>query len=188
MRPLLGNFRDATQSEYSLKLSRNLIVPLSKESRQRILFFVDGTPLSEGAAEWLANHYVLVDKSITLLSVATKDREEVTAERLSGQEELDECQELTPELENIKAILMSRGIDKSEIETVCLHKAERAPISEKISRYAQEHGFDLVLVCKHEKKKSEEFLFGDTAIQLVRNTTIPLLVLKGVEGGQVSPV
>lgn len=48
-------------------------------------------------------------------------------------------------------------------------------------REAQIPGGDTILLCKRKKKKSEEFLFGDTAIQLVRKTDIPVVVVKGVE-------
>lgn len=48
-------------------------------------------------------------------------------------------------------------------------------------REAQIQGGDTILLCKRKKKKSEEFLFGDTAIQLVRKTDIPVVVVKGVE-------
>ena len=70
-------------------------------------------------------------------------------------------------------------IEETSIETVVTTVNEKVPISDKIIEYLSEHEFDFLLLCKHNKKKSEEFLFGDTAIQVLRKTTIPLLIVKG---------
>lgn len=70
-------------------------------------------------------------------------------------------------------------MEEKNIERVVTTVIEKVPISDKIVEYLNEHAFDFFLLCKHNKKKSEEFLFGDTAIQVLRKTTVPVLIVKG---------
>jgi nucleotide-binding universal stress UspA family protein len=40
--------------------------------------------------------------------------------------------------------------------------------------------YNAVLVAKHNVTKSQELLFGDTSINLIRNSLVPVLVAKGL--------
>jgi nucleotide-binding universal stress UspA family protein len=58
----------------------------------------------------------------------------------------------------------------------------KASISDKILEELRTERCDLVLLPKHDKTHAQESLFGDTAVQLLRKASIPILSVKGSSG------
>ncbi|MDW7772872.1 MAG: universal stress protein [Desulfobulbaceae bacterium] len=54
-------------------------------------------------------------------------------------------------------------------------------MSDKILEEVKAGGHDLVLLPKHEKTHTQEFMFGDTAIQVLRKASVPVLSVKGMK-------
>lgn len=117
--------------------------------------------------------------SIVLLMVSTLNREEMLADTMAGKQQREKEEVLEQSFTDIRQVLREGGIPEKDLERVVTTVTEKVPISDKIIEYLSEHQFDFLLLCKHNKKKSEEFLFGDTAIQVLRKTTIPVLIVKG---------
>jgi nucleotide-binding universal stress UspA family protein len=53
-------------------------------------------------------------------------------------------------------------------------------LSDKILEELKNERYNAVLVAKHNVTKSQELLFGDTSINLIRNSLVPVLVAKGL--------
>ena len=178
---LVGSFRESSEIELNKRLAEErIVVPVRDGERQRVLFYNDGSSLSLGAAKWfVGNRYNLSEMSIVLLMVSTLNREEMLVDAIAGKQPREKDQVLEQSFINIRQVLLEGGMEEKDIERVVMTVAEKVPISDKIIEYLSEHQFDFLLLCKHNKKKSEEFLFGDTAIQVLRKTTIPVLIVKG---------
>ena len=174
----VGNFREASEVTLTERLLQKKSVPYRNVEQQRVLFYIDETPLSLSAAQWFGNRFDLSKMSVVLLTVSNMNREEIAADKINGQHIPEKGQPLKP-LFDIKNTFIESGVKKDNIETITTTISERVPISGKIVEYSQEQAFDMIVLCKHNKKKSEEFLFGDTALQVLRKITIPVLVVKG---------
>ncbi|EKD39491.1 MAG: UspA protein [uncultured bacterium] len=177
----VGSFRESSEIELNKRLAEErMVVPVRASEQQRVLFYNDGSYLSLATAEWfIGKRYNLFKMSMVLLMVSTQDREEMLADTMAGSQNSVKEQPLELSALRIKNIFLEGGIEEKNLETVVLTVTEKIPVSDKIIEYLGEHEFDLLLLCKHNKKKSEEFLFGDTAIQVLRKTNIPLLIVKG---------
>jgi nucleotide-binding universal stress UspA family protein len=175
-----GSFRESSKTNLTERLLQKQNVPYRHNEHQRVLFYVDETPLSLSAAEWFGNRFDVSKMSLVLLTVSNMNREEIAADKLNGKIDPEQAQPLKP-LFDIKKAFVESGMKDDDIETITTTITQRIPISDKIIQHSKEQEFDMIVLCKHNKKKSEEFLFGDTAIQLLRKTTIPLLVVKGAE-------
>jgi nucleotide-binding universal stress UspA family protein len=177
----IGLFRESSATELTNRIQKTRIVPDRGDSQQKVLFYIDGTPLSLSAAEWFANRSWVADLSFVLLAVFTDSREEITAAQKVGRPGASKDEDVRKMTHDIKILLSEKGVPDGNIETVSRSMNEKIPVSTKVLEYANKHDVDVILICKHNKKKSEEFLFGDTAIQVVRKTTIPVMVVKGIE-------
>ena len=178
----VGSFRESTEVGLVKRLQQEqVVVPSRDAEQQRVLFYIDGSPLSLSTAQWLGNRYDLSKMSVVLLQVITQDREEILADTLAGKQGLAQDQVSAMAVNQIKQALIDAGMDEETIEKAAVTVAGKVPISEKIVEYLNDHEFDFLLLCKHNKKKSEEFLFGDTAIQVLRKTSTPMLIVKGIE-------
>ena len=179
----IGSFRESSEIQLNKRLAEErMVVPVRDAEQQRVLFYNDSSSLSLGTAKWFVGKYNLSKMSIVLLMVSTQDREEMLADTMAGKQQREKEQAQKQSLIDIRQVLIEGGIPEKNIATVVTTVTERVPISDKIIEYLSEHEFDFLLLCKHNKKKSEEFLFGDTAIQVLRKTATPLLIVKGTGG------
>ena len=84
-------------------------------------------------------------------------------------------------MNEIRDILTDTGIsaNKITVKTVSLNHKER--VSDKILEELTNGGYDydMVLLPKHDQTKAQEFLFGDTAVRLLRRAPVPVLSVKG---------
>lgn len=177
----VGSFRESSEINLTRRFRQEKVVPYRDDDQQRVLFYIDGSPLSLGAAKWFGNRHDLSRMSVVLLTVSSADREEKFADKLAGSQSPDKEQALERSRTEIRQALVECGMDEKNLATESIIVTERVPISDRINEYLNEHAFDFLLICKHNKKKSEEFLFGDTAIQVLRKTSVPVLVVKGIE-------
>lgn len=176
-----GTFRESSEHELVKRIQKNQIIPGKGEAQQKVLFYIDGTPLSLSAAEWFSNRTWVAGLSLVLLAVSTRSREEITADQMAGRTEIDSEEGTSKMVHEIHGIFTKQGVNADDIRIVSASINEKVPISTKVIEYAEKHDVDVILLCKHNKKKSEEFLFGDTAIQVVRKTSKPVMIVKGVE-------
>lgn len=178
---IFGLFRESSASELSQRIQKTQLIQAQGAAEQKVLFYVDGTPLSLSTAEWFVRRYWRKGLSFVLLSVTTDSKEERRAGRASGESQSESNEGDNSLLVQINRVLNGQGVRDEDIQTVSVALNEKIPISSKIIEFAANYKADTILLCKHNKKKSEEFLFGDTAIQLVRKTDIPVVVVKGAE-------
>lgn len=86
--------------------------------------------------------------------------------------------------ENIRKEFINKGIAPDKITIKSVATKGKASISDKILDELKTVSYDLVLLPKHDKTHAQEFLFGDTAVQLLRKASIPVLSVKGSSGEQ----
>ncbi len=179
---IIGLFRESSATELSQRIHKTQFIQDQGTTAQKVLFYVDSSPLSLSAAQWFVKRYWRKGLSFVLLSVRSDSNEERAAEKVSGESSSESKESDNPLLDQITHALTGQGVREKDIQRISIILKEKIPISSKIMEFAKEYKADTILLCKHNKKKSEEFLFGDTAIQLVRKTNIPVVVVKGVEG------
>jgi nucleotide-binding universal stress UspA family protein len=64
-----------------------------------------------------------------------------------------------------------------------VHVVEDFPISRAILRFAEARGVDLVCLCAHGRRGFQRFLLGSVAEETIRWAKVPVLVIRGGEGG-----
>ena len=178
---IIGLFRESSATELSHRIRKPHHIQDQGAADQKVLFYVDGTQLCLSTAEWYVKRYWRRGLSFILLSVLADSKEETEAARGAGTSHSKSQERDNSMLDNIRRVLNGQGVKDENIKAVSVTLKEKVPVSSKIMEFATKYKADTILLCKHNKKKSEEFLFGDTAIQLVRKTDIPVVVVKGVE-------
>ncbi len=177
----VGVFKESLEIDLSRRKQQKQVILTTDVNRQKVLFYFDDTPLSLSTAQWFGTHFNSLEISLTLFSIYTKE----------GEENAKPAKKLLPtpfskdsiekRLHEIEYVLINNGFLP---EKIVFHIVPRPPmklISEIVVEVAAQKGCNLMLLPKHEKTKSEEFLFGDTAIQLLRKASIPVLAVKGTQ-------
>jgi nucleotide-binding universal stress UspA family protein len=80
-------------------------------------------------------------------------------------------------LSRLKGIIKDAGISNVKVEIKFIEPGKQAKLSRKIIETAESSLCNLILIGKHPLSKSQEFLFGDTAISLIRESTVPIAVV-----------
>ncbi len=176
----VGNFRDRSEREVHEQKGKLQIVPIHKGEGGNILFYVDDTQLSKATVEWFSD---FIGHGITTLALFGVYSEE-ESEKYPSQKQIEEhVAQLKIEkklyLENIKEEFVEKGVASETISIKSVSRRGKASVSDKILDELKNGSYDLILLPKHNKTKAQEFLFGDTAIQLLRKAPIPVLSVKG---------
>lgn len=175
----VGYFRDVSERGYINRRQQKVVIaPEVKE--HRVLFYVDNSPLSSGVANWFGSSFGSRDMSVTLFWVYNDDiSENFASQQMADEHAVQFKKDEESILGGIRDLLTDTGIpaDRISIKRVALH--QKARVSDKILEELTNGSYDLVLMPKHEQTKAQEFLFGDTAIRLLRESHIPVISVKG---------
>lgn len=156
------------------------------EIKKDILLFIDGTPTSLYAANYLAGTFGRIpDMGVTLLWVLAAGQE---ADFFESPEEAssysrEQYQKTEEILKHTKEILLKGGISENNIRVQRLSVDKKTRISDKLLEEARNGHFDTIVIGKHPKTRSQEFLFGSTAVALVRDTLVNIITVKAPEEG-----
>ncbi|MDW7772645.1 MAG: universal stress protein [Desulfobulbaceae bacterium] len=176
----VGNFRDVSEREILKRQEQRQIISASKDGIRSILFYSDNTQLSSAAAEWFISFFADRTMSVCLLSIYNEDETDSFPTEESAREHVSHIKtESRQHVENIRQKLISNGFEAAKIVTKQMPITGNSSISDKILDEVKEGGYDLVLLPKHPKTHTQEFMFGDTAIQVMRKASVPVLSVKG---------
>lgn len=183
----VGSFRDSSERGVINQQQQQVVVP-STGKGCNILFYIDNSPLSAASAEWFGAYFGGRDIAVTLLWVYNEDE----SEKFASQEPADEYvsqqgNETAAFLDEIRDMLIGSGIPQESVLTKNVAVAGKVPVSDKILEELKDGDYDLLLLSKHQQTKAQEFLFGDVPIRLLRETSIPVLSVKGTPEESSSP-
>lgn len=136
----------------------------------RILLAYDGSPAAVDALELAVSRYG--DEDLLALYVAEVDPTTYDASAFGGgTDDIPERDEAEMILEEARSTAAARGC---EIET----DLEQGSPSDVIAEYADEHGFDQIVMGTHGRQSISELIVGSTAEQVVRNSPVPVLTVR----------
>ncbi len=172
-----GAYRDTRQGYF-----RTMNTPYyPTKVREKFLLFVDGTPASLYAANYFVNIFGKVpDVGITLLWLFAHGQEDDFFESIEEaacyvREEFYKGQDI---LRRAKDILLTGGIPESNIQEEIVAVDKKAKISNRILEEVRKGSYDTIVIGKHSRSKAQEFLFGSTTIELVRDNLINVVAVK----------
>lgn len=179
----VGNFRDKSEKEVLARKNRLQFVATHKGEGTNILFYADTTQLATAAAEWFMNTFGHTVTALTILSVYRSDESEQFSTEKEAEEYVSQRKKETDtHREHIENAFISKGIAAGKITNKSVTTEGKTAISDKILDELKTGSYDLVLLPKHDKTHAQEFLFGDTAVQLLRKASVPILSVKGSPG------
>jgi nucleotide-binding universal stress UspA family protein len=142
---------------------------------RRILVGLDGSPLAETILPFVEMLARRIAARVTLLHVASVPDHPSVDELVRKATRLAEGY-----LRQRRERLDAAGIDAS----IAVVTGSPAP---EIVRYAEREGFDLVALATHGRSGVERLAFGSVADEVLRTTTIPLLLVRPGEGWAAAP-
>ena len=174
-----GTYSDLKRSYFSTKSRSYHPVKFKKN----FLLCVEESPSSLYAAKYLADVFGSVpDVGVTAFWVSSgvdpdyfKTSEELTAYK---QEHHKNGESL---LGRVKDILVQGGFDEGRIELKTLATDKNKRISDELMEQIKVGDFNTIVVGNHHLTKSQEFLFGSVAINLVRKAPVNVLTVKAPE-------
>ena len=174
-----GTYSDLKRSYFSTKSRSYHPVKFKKN----FLLCVEESPASLYAAKYLADVFGSVpDVGVTAFWVSSgvdpdyfKTSEEFTA----YSQELHKNGESL--LGRVKDILVQGGFDEGRIELKTLATDKNKRISDKLIEQIQGGDYNTIVVGNRHLTKSQEFLFGSVAINLVRKAPVNVLTVKASE-------
>jgi nucleotide-binding universal stress UspA family protein len=92
----------------------------------------------------------------------------------------------TVSLSALKKAITQIGFTAERIEVKFVESTKKEPLSKVILKEALNSKCKFLLIGKHNLSKAQEFLFGDTAINIIRKSPIPVIVVTSDEG--VDPI
>jgi len=136
-------------------LANSMLVPLN-ESRS-----------SRGVVDFLLNMSLCGDVTLTLIHIFRKPS---SGEELMGKKYMAEMPaRLEKMLQETKSRLVKEKGFAPENITIELVNKGHASVSEGIIDYFKNGNFDMVVLGRKERSKSEEFVLGDISVKLIRN-------------------
>lgn len=143
---------------------------------QRILLGWDGSPPAKRALDIAVDLARRYDAEIVAVSVAySPAHAETEDDRLESVHAARRY--LTETLDAVRDRADRIGVDLEHVVIEGIHP------SEEIANYAHEHGFDLVVVGHHRRRRAGRFLLHGLAERLLRSADMPVLVV-GEDNGR----
>lgn len=148
---------------------------------RRFLLCVDGTAAGQYAAQYLAEVFAGIPGLQVTLAAAGRaaDADNLPAE---GEAGLASRGHLAA-LDQARAILLQGGIAEADLELRPLVAGPKERVTDLLLKELERGEYHTVVVGKHELSKTQEFLFGSVAVNLVRAAGVSVLVVKGAGGG-----
>lgn len=151
-----------------------------KEFGRGFLLYVEDSPVSLYAAKYFADVFGSApDVNVTLLWVSTGiDPDFFATQKESSEVEMAVGQKGQALLTQVKQILMDGGIPEERIALKTEREDKKSKISDKILQEVDEGKYGTIVVGSHNLSRQQEFLFGSTAVNLVRSSPANVLTVK----------
>lgn len=175
---LSGAYRDTLEEQYVKTTTQ---VHRHATFGKKFLIYLDQTPLSLQTIDWFIDSFgVHDDVHVALLCVIEGKK---AAHLRNGEAEVD-AKELNEQaairLSQSRERLMEGGMSEDRIHPI-IATAEALParpITDRILNELRSGKYDTVLVPKHNTNKTQEFLLGDVAALLLRESPVPVVAVK----------
>lgn len=176
----IGNVRNVSEKEIIKHNEKEQLVKNSKGESKSILFYIDHTRLSASSVEWFVSLFGVSSVNITLMCVYSENQNEKFPSLSLAGEHISQLKDVVALcLEGIRKKLINKGIASDRIVIKTVPIKEKVPVSDMILEELNGGQYDLAILAKHEMTKAQEFIFGDTAVQLLRKSSFPVLSVKG---------
>lgn len=140
---------------------------------KRVLVAVDGSPQSTDALEYALKEYPEAD--ITALHVIDPVESGYAADPMG----VDYWEGWYEDAQGRADDLLSEVEEAADDAGVSIATAtETGPPARTIVEYAEEHGFDQVIVGSHGRRGMARILLGSVAESVVRRSTVPVTVVR----------
>ncbi len=138
----------------------------------KILLAVDGSSFTHRMTEYLASHAWLTSGNeftaiTTVLPVPHRAAAFVGMETVR----LYYADDAKLVLDPVREFLQSKGVEAEYVHKVG-HPAE------EIARYAEEHGFDLIMMGSHGHSLVKNLVMGSVATKVLAQCKVPLLLVR----------
>ena len=130
-----------------------LVTPREFHPITTVLFVFDGSHSCEEALAFLGDSAVFVDVNLHVVAIENNEREVAATSLLEYAHQALTASGLTP-------------------KTCVLHGETET----QLSRYAEQHQIDLMLLGSYGHNRIREFLMGNTTAKMLRHTQVPILV------------
>ncbi len=177
-----GNYRDVKRARfqrYRPSVRAEEAGPSEEAGRLgRVLVCIDNIHTAEQVVHRIVQLFRAGDgPALTLMGLVPKpsgDFFEDRKEREAVEREVVEAVEKA--LDAASTVLASHGLDRSGLERKTVRLSGRS-LSDVILEEQQREGHDMIVVGGTKMSKSEEFLFGNVAVRLVRAAPCPVLTV-----------
>jgi nucleotide-binding universal stress UspA family protein len=144
----------------------------------RLLVPLDGSRLAETVLPIVEQLAVAWGATVVLLHVIERD----APAAVHGDRHLKAVAEAEPYLDELAAGLRSSGVN---VETHA-HPAPEGDVARSIASHTMEEHADLIVLSTHGRGRMRDLLFGRIAQQVVRRSSIPVLLMRpaGESGAQ----
>lgn len=175
---LVGRYHDTKKRDHIAAKNKTYPPP---STGKHVLFCVDNTYSSILTAEWFSKSFVKNPEAFVTLFWVSKSSADNNSEpslKNDGHEK-KVMQRGIDNLHRVKKILIKAGAEEDKIQIKIVDCDTESKVSDKILEELNSGQYDTVLVSKHEVTKTQEFIFGDTTLSLIRKSPVPVLVAKG---------
>jgi nucleotide-binding universal stress UspA family protein len=154
-----------------------------KEYGKGVLLYVEDSPVSLYAAKYFADLFgASPDVNVTIFWVSTG----IDPDFFATQEESSEAEKAVGQkgqalLTQVKQILMNGGIPEERIVLKTEKEDKKSKVSDKILQEVDRGEYGTIVVGSHNLNRQQEFLFGSTAVNLVRRSPANVLTVKAPE-------
>lgn len=167
---LSGIYMDLKQSYLNKKYYDTTLFQPDQENRDTVLFYADDSPISLNCASWLANNHLNNNQCNLRILYGPSYAN-------PGESASDYLKNKTVSLTALKKAITRIGFTAERIEVKFVEPTKKEPLSKVILREALNSNCKFLLIGKHNLSKAQEFLFGDTAINIIRKSPIPVIVV-----------
>jgi hypothetical protein len=166
---LSGTYTDLKRSYLKRKYD-DTPYQAEQENRDTVLLYADDSPISINCASWLAaNHLNNNQCNLRILYGPSYAK--------PGETDSDFLKNKTVSLSALKNAVTQIGFPTEHIEIMFVNPSKKEPLSQIIINEALHSNCKFLLIGKHNLSKAQEFLFGDTAINIIRKSPIPVIVV-----------
>jgi len=175
---LSGSYRDSLAAKYT----RSTATAYSRSDfGKSFLVYLDETPLGLHTVDWFVDCFGgRRDVKVTLLCITKGGGIADSANGEMGIRSQEVKENAETRLNSAKRKLLDAGIPEDRISSIVMsaETLPARPITDNILRELRDGSYDTVLVPRHNINKTQEFLMGDVALSLLRESMIPVVAVK----------
>ena len=171
-----GILRSSSEKKYQDHKQKAYIKPVTGKAKN-ILFYAENSPATIFTAKWFTDSFLSnKEMIINIIWISHEDKEDVFESSEKANQHVSETiKTMESLLEEVQELFITAGLPAENIRTKKITVKEKVRTSDKICEEINSSSYDVILLSKYKMTKSQEFLLGDTAIHVLRNSGIPVL-------------